>query len=256
MDIKQDVLQVLSSAEVKGNKVFLRGELDRKLYVAVNVVLEAAGGVWSRKDKAHVFDSNPEKTIDEIILTGSVDIPKDDFDFFPTPKIVVDKLISIANIQDGYMVLEPEAGRGAIAIECLKAAKNVTVDCIEISPESCEFLRAHLVSNVICGDFLSMQPCEHPKYDAIVMNPPFSKQADIDHVMHAASFINNDGVLVAVMSQGVTFRNNKKTIAFREYVASTGGYFEDLPEKSFKESGTMVRTVIAVIYGPSSALEA
>jgi len=249
MNIAQNVLEVLSSATVKGNKVILTGELDRNLYVATNKVLEAAGGSWSRKDKAHVFESNPEKIIDEIILTGSIDIPKDDFDFFPTPKKIVDKLIYIAALKDGDIVLEPEAGRGAIAFECLKAAKDIQVDCFEISPESCEYLREHAVSRVICGDFLLMQPVETHKYDAVIMNPPFSNKADIKHVMHATNFLKPSGILVAVMSSGVTFRQDKITTAFRQYVTDSGGFFEPLPEGSFKESGTMANTVIAVIYG-------
>lgn len=249
MKIEQNVLEVLSSATVKGNKVFLHGELDRKLYTNVNTVLEAAGGTWNRKDKAHVFESNPEKIIDEIILTESIDIPKNDFDFFPTPKKVVDKMISIATLKDGYSILEPEAGRGAIAFECLNSGKKVQVDCFEISPESCEYLREHAVSRVVCGDFLSMQPVESAKYDVALMNPPFSNKADIKHVMHAVKFMKPIGILVAVMSSGVTFRKDKLTSEFRDFVDISGGFFEPLPEGSFKESGTMVNTVLAVIYG-------
>jgi 16S rRNA G1207 methylase RsmC len=36
------------------------------------------------------------------------------------------------------------------------------------------------------------------------MNPPFARQADIHHVNHALKFLKPDGLLVSVMSAGVT----------------------------------------------------
>ena len=44
MKIADDVLAVLSAAETNGNKLLLVGQLDRKMYVKANEVLEAAGG--------------------------------------------------------------------------------------------------------------------------------------------------------------------------------------------------------------------
>lgn len=54
------------------------------------------------------------------------------------------------------------------------------------------------------------------------------------------------GALLAVMSAGVTFRQDKRTAALREVVEASGT-IEPLPEDSFKESGTAVRTVLVVI---------
>ena len=72
-------------------------------------------------------------------------------------------------------------------------------------------------------------------------------QADIHHVTHALKFLKPGGKLVSVMSASVIFRENKLTKEFRDLVESRGGFFEKLPDGSFKESGTMVRTVIVVI---------
>ncbi len=95
-------------------------------------------------------------------------------------------------------------------------------------------------------DFLTVQP--EPVYDRVIMNPPFCRQADIKHVTHALRFLKpNGGLLVSVMSAGVTFRQNKLTTDFRQLVEERGGVIEKLPEGSFKASGTMVETVIAVI---------
>lgn len=63
-----------------------------------------------------------------------------------------------------------------------------------------------------------------PIYDRIVMNPPFLKQADIHHVNHALKFLRPDtGLLVSVMSAGVSFRVNNLTTSFRQLVAERGG---------------------------------
>ena len=77
------------------------------------------------------------------------------------------------------------------------------------------------------------------------MNPPFSRQADIHHVNHAIKFLKPGGVLVSVMSAGVTFRTNRLTDDFRRMVIAHNGQIGALPAGAFKESGTMVNTEIA-----------
>jgi len=42
------------------------------------------------------------------------------------------------------------------------------------------------------------------------------------------------------------YSKNKKSVKFRELVEKNG-YFEELPKESFKQSGTVMNTVIAVI---------
>ena len=116
MRVDNAVLAVLSVAETSGNQLFLTGQLDRKLYEQTNKVLEAAGGKWNRKAKSHVFESDAADRIDQIIVTGDVEIPKDEFNYFPTPPDVVDRLMEIARIELGMLCLEPSAGRGAIAV--------------------------------------------------------------------------------------------------------------------------------------------
>jgi 16S rRNA G1207 methylase RsmC len=85
------------------------------------------------------------------------------------------------------------------------------------------------------------------RFDRVAMNPPFADGADVVHVTRAFGMLAPGGKLVAIMSAGVEFRSDKKTVAFRELVAANGGTIERLPEDSFRESGTSVRTVIAEI---------
>lgn len=245
MKLSEDVLAVVSQAQTDGNKLVLVGQLDRKLYQAVNKALEAAGGKWNRKEKAHVFDTDASDRVDQMVLTGEVEVPKDEFNFFPTPPEVVEKLLGIAEIQEGMTVLEPSAGKGAIADAC--AAKGARVFCVELMEDNVNHLKAKadIYNSVTHLDFLSLQFGR--TYDRVVMNPPFLKQADIHHVKHALRFLNPEGLLVAVMSAGVKFRQNQLTVEFRDMVTQRGGQILDLPEKSFKESGTNVATVVVVI---------
>jgi predicted RNA methylase len=100
---------------------------------------------------------------------------------------------------------------------------------------------------VRCADFLEVQPTPLLAYDRVLMNPPFGGQADIRHVTHALGFVKPAGLVVAVMSAGVEFRQDKTTAEFRKLVSDHGGRIERLPEDAFKPSGISVRTVMAVI---------
>lgn len=246
MRVGDDVLEVLSRADTSGNALTLIGQLDRAMYTKVNKVIEAAGGKWDRKSKAHLFDKEASERIDEIILTGEVEVPKDEFNYFPSPPDVVARLMELADVREGMAVLEPSAGRGAIATACAEAGAEV--DCCELMAANFEHLsNAESYRSVWLADFLQLPAIAD--YDRVVMNPPFAKQQDIKHVLHALKFLKPDGLLVSVMASGVTFRDNKLTQDFRDLIRARGGDIEALPEGAFKSSGTMVRTVIVTIPG-------
>lgn len=248
MRVDNEVLNVLSASQCEGNNLILTGQLERNLYTRTNKVLEAAGGKWNRKAKAHVFDIDAAERFEQIILTGDVVVPKDDFEFFPTPPDVVRHVIHLADIRDGMTVLEPSAGQGAIAKAAHDAAADVMIDMYELMPANNDALHAlnlHLSGIGEPVDFLTVEP--KPVYDRVVMNPPFGRQADIMHVTHALKFLKPDGLLVSVMASSVTFRSNKLTSDFRQIIEERGGHIEELPEGAFKSSGTMVNTVIVII---------
>ena len=244
MRVDDDVLAVLSRAETDGNALVLTGQLDRPMYERTNKVLEAAGGKWNRKAKAHIFEDQAANRVDQIILSGEVEVPKDEFNFFATPPAVVARLMELADVQHGMRVLEPSAGQGAIAFACADA--GALVDCCELMTSNFAMLSGNpRLGDVHHGDFLEQTPTGD--YDRVVMNPPFAKQADVKHVLHALRFLKPGGLLVSVMGAGVAFRDNKLTQDFRDLVRARGGDIEALPEGAFKASGTMVRTVVATI---------
>ena len=244
MRVEDDVLAVLSRAETNGNALVLTGQLDRKMYERTNKVLEAAGGKWNRKAKAHLFDDEAATRVDQIILSGEVEVPKDEFNFFPSPPPVVARLMELADVQPGMRVLEPSAGKGAIAYACAEA--GAVVGCYELMEANYAALAGDArLGSVRHMDFLAQAP--EASYDLVVMNPPFAKQADIKHVLHALRFLKPGGLLVSVMAASVAFRDNKLTQDFRALIREQGGDIEALPDGAFKSSGTMVRTVIVTI---------
>lgn len=118
IQINQNVMQVLSGATIDGARLVLNGALDRKLYSDVNKVIEAAGGKWSRKYGAHIFEGNAGDAIEPILLTGTYTNMKQDFGQFDTPDELAADVVRLAKIEAGLAVLEPSFGIGNLAIAC------------------------------------------------------------------------------------------------------------------------------------------
>jgi len=246
MRVENDVLLVLTHAQTDGNALRLVDQLDRKLYERTNKVLEAAGGKWNRKAKAHLYDGDAAEAMEQIILTGECEIGrKQNFGYFPTPAPLVARMVELAKIEPGMSVLEPSAGTGNIVKALYKA--GALVEAVELLQENYNILiKQSCAETVICGNFLAL-PLDSIRFDRVVMNPPFAKQSDIHHVQHALKFLRGGGRLVSIMSASITFRDNNLTTAFRELVDERGGSIEQNDQGAFKESGTMVNTVTVVI---------
>ncbi len=162
--------------------------------------------------------------------------------YFPTPKHLIEKMLSLADIEPKMSVLEPSAGGGHIADEIKKQSPQCYLSVIEINYSLQEILKAKRY-NLVATDFL-----EHREnYSRIIMNPPFDQ--DIEHVQHAYSLLYPKGKMVSIMSEGAFFRTDKKSIQFREWLESVGGYSEKLPDGSFLSGDrpTAVTTRLVVI---------
>lgn len=254
VNLSDAVAGVLRLSKVVDAVVYLPDwQLEPKLYKDVNKALEAMGGKWNRKAKGHTF-SDPHETVaakfDEMLERG-VYAPPSKNGYFPTPPALVGRLIELANIKPCHRCLEPSAGQGAIADRLREIAGTEYVDVVEMLPANCEVLTGKGYRFVEPGDFLKNPPVRI--YDRVVLNPPFERQQDIDHVTHAFKFLKNGGRLVSVMAAGVTFRQDKKAQAFRDLIASVDGIVETNPAGSFHESGTDVSTVTVVLDKPEVA---
>ena len=246
----ETVIDCLKAARIDGFTVELSKQLDKGDYAKVDKILNALGGKWDRRLKRHVFtDKDPGDEIANYIQTGRLE-PVEKFDFFPTPVEMARQAASAANLEPGMLVLDPEVGTGRLATACAEYVGVANVICYEIQAKYCDLMISQGFK-VERADFMEVTP--EPIFDACVLNPPFRKQQDIDHVMHAYRFLKPGGRISAIMSIGVTFRSNLKSVRFREFLDAHQAVIKHNPAGAFKESGTMVQTISVVFQKPLTA---
>lgn len=178
------------------------------------------------------------------------------FGAFNTSADVAELVIDKAELFDGCTVLEPSAGTGMLA----KAAKarGARVTCVELQPGLAHELSVlHGFRDVYERNFLECDPANYPAYDRIVMNPPFDRGRDCDHVRHAFKFLKPGGKLVAIMSARAEHCEDSRHAPLHDLVKLCEGLgrdprwaWRDLPEKSFAHAGTNVNTVMLTLTKP------
>ena len=158
---------------------------------------------------------------------------------FPTPPAIAAQMVELAEIEAGMTVLEPSAGTGNL-VKAVLDTVDTEVLAYEINQDLCNGLIGKFPSyklQVRQGDFLEVtdfQGC----YPRIIMNPPFENGVDIKHIRHALTMLKPGGRLVALCANGPRQRE-----AFQEVAE----YWEDLPQGSFKNAGTMVNVALLVL---------
>jgi len=153
--------------------------------------------------------------------------------FYPTPDWLADKMVDCAEITDNLTVLEPSAGGGAILSAINHPVDSITA--VELDNQLFNDLAVHgNADTVVNQDFLT---CNGGlgEFDRVIMNPPFKNAVDIKHIKHALTFLKPGGKLVAICANGPRQKDQLEPLA---------DYWEELPEDTFKEAGTGVRTVL------------
>ena len=170
--------------------------------------------------------------------------------YFPTPEPLAQELIKIASIKPGHTILEPSAGTGNLIDAVRGVHSDVSVSFCELNCFLLDILRAKYegVSGVhfLGRDCLELNT-DSTSYDRIVMNPPFERGQDIEHVLYTFDFLKPGGILAAIVSAGVLTRSDKKTLRFREFLESRKATVHDVAAGSFKSSGTGTQTKILCI---------
>jgi predicted RNA methylase len=82
-------------------------------------------------------------------------------------------------------------------------------------------------------------------FDYVLMNPPFVRGTDIQHIIHALGFLRPGGRLIAICAGGT--RQFEK---LRPIVKEFDGEWTPLPEGTFTEQGTSVNTVMLALSKP------
>lgn len=167
--------------------------------------------------------------------------------FFPTPESLIIRMIDAAELESGMTVLEPSAGKGDI-LDAVKACrcKGQGFEIQPVLADLCK-LKGHTVD---CCDFLKMQSV--PAFDRVLMNPPFERGQDVQHVRKAFEWVKPGGRLVAIVSAAVM---QDRAEGFRAWAykygtitPNEGGEFKG--REAFRETG--VRTCLVVLDMPMS----
>lgn len=166
--------------------------------------------------------------------------------FFPTPENIIQQMLDLADIKAGEDVLEPSAGRGDIADAIREKHPDCNLDVAEWNYNLAKILRLK-DHNVIETDCLALKP-DDKRYDVIVMNPPFERKQDIQHIQAMFALLKPGGRLVSVVSEGPFFRQHQADKDFRDWL-DTYGHDIDLPDGAFKQSdrSTGVKTRLITV---------
>ncbi len=172
-------------------------------------------------------------------------IGKDIPGFFPTPPALVSAMLEKVSLFEGCEVLEPSAGLGHIIAQVLQAEPSANVSWCEVNYSLQEALLKRFPETTQAGtDFLEMP--NDPKFDFILMNPPFEDRQDETHVRKAYELLKHGGTLVAICANR---EGQRASGPFFGWIDEVGGYWERNPDGAFTSSfrPTGVNTIMVTI---------
>jgi hypothetical protein len=146
----------------------------------------------------------------------------DTIDFYPTPRALIDEMLTGIDYDKLGAVLEPSAGKGNI-IDALKEKarihsyrcreNDIDLDAVEFSEDLQHVLRGKGV-RVVHDDFLTYHT--YKRYSLIVMNPPFS--TGDKHLLKALDMMSAGGRVVCLLNAETLqnpYTNTRKDLARR-----------------------------------------
>ncbi len=250
--ISDEVSNVLRSAVCAGNTLTLSGPLDRKMYVAVNKVLELSGFKWNKTSKCHIaINGSASATLSTALDDKKIVDPKKEWDFFQTPEDLANEMAKLADVQPNDRVLEPSAGGGRLCRAVLKrGVPHGQIFVCEAQIDLWSKLAADGFNTLLMRDFTKVSCIEDEtlKFDKILANPPFSNGADVIHCRKMYDFLKLDGRMVCITGPGWKYRDTKPYSTFRAWFDSLPSTtVMELPSGTFKDSGTNVRALLLTI---------
>ncbi len=249
---QRELLRELDVDE-RSNRLVYSKEEHIQDWALLKKAVEMLGGVYrtsGRRTKGGWVFPEGVDAMDAIRLaieTGQILDPKL-LGFYETSDALADALVARMKLRPGMRVLEPSAGKGALVRAILRVCPGVDVSCVELLHENHAELAAqgcHLIGE----DFLRVDPAEIGRFDAIVTNPPFGKgRPEIHHARRMlGSFLLPRGQFAGIFPRSILFREDPLTVAFRSDLEGMGAVIEPNPDGSFRDVGTMCRTVSAWI---------
>jgi SAM-dependent methyltransferase len=178
--------------------------------------------------------------------------------FFPTGDALAARVAQMAELASAepIQILEPSAGIGSLALAALEiinaSSKIFTVERVPRLSAVLDIIaegNPGRIYNLGAGDFLAYEDGDFPEgpteFDRIVMNPPFEKGQDMQHVQSAYSLLKPGGILVAIMCGNIQYRTDGDFPAFREWLDQIDAETERAPADAFK--GTIRPTTVSAV---------
>lgn len=236
------VLTELSLLRAEGNKIILPAQ-HLSQYDEIKARMENAGFKYRNVKKVMFFEGAAQvdaaAVLAELQSGARINIQQETQFFATPPERARLACAQLGDIND-MDVLEPSAGDGALADEARSSGARVTT--VENWDVNVAALRAKGYDPV-ARDFLEVRPRDFDKaFDAVLLNPPFTKGQDMKHVQHALSFLKPTGRLCAITSGGAGDGQTSAHKQFAKVLEVADARREAIPAGEFKSSGTGVAT--------------
>jgi hypothetical protein len=177
---------------------------------------------------------------------------KDNSSFYPTPKNLINKMLSFIDFTEVKTVLEPSAGKGDLVEGIIKQFefnsnyfrnRKWDIDTIELD-ENLQHILNGKGFRVIHNDFLTLNT--YKKYDAIIMNPPFSEGEK--HLLKAIEMQREGGKIVCLLNAETLKNpyNNARKVLLQE-LEKYSAHIEYI-QNAFTDAERKTSVEVALIY--------
>lgn len=236
-----------------GTAAQIDGALSRGLYLKVNDVLSALGGVWTRSAGAHIFagvsKDDLASRVELAAETRQYIDQKKALGFFRTPEPFAQLLVSLVGVRPNDRVLEPSAGDGVFIRAVEAQVIGACIMAVELDRERASAIaKKHPMVSVRTMDFAWYRPIE--SFDVVLANPPYARRTALKHAAAAlemTSRLTGRGAIILPASApddttayGQALREQIHFTSAARGLAS--GWVKN-PEGLFASEGTQVRTV-------------
>lgn len=197
----------------------------REDVLAVLGYLGATEVVCHNYDLAVTFPDgvDGDTLIRDVILLGCLP-EKVSHQFYPTTARLREKMQDRLALELGETLVEPNAGKGDLLIGLDEHKANTT--CIEISEVHASILDAKGY-NVHCGDFLELSKLYVGKFDAALLNPPYTKHQAKAHMYAAINTLNETGRAVGLLPASLIGKLSKDNVRFDYSEVFKGEFLDD-----------------------------
>lgn len=223
-------------------------QFDKTDYQRLRAALLKAGATYKRSAFHFPSVERAEEVISQLLQGERVNFKKS-LQYYPTPEPVADRLFQGVDVS-GKVVLEPSGGEGALVEQALKRGADRVLTA-ELHTDFHQTLRQK-GAEVIGDDLLALTAEDVKDVDVVIMNPPFTKGQDVDHVNHLLEILPPTAEIHAIMSGSIRHHSQSKYERFRDYLSEVGSVPEVIEKGAFQSSGTQVETCLVRI--PSRAM--